>query len=210
MILPRTDKETGKPYLSYSSITTFQKDPKEFAERYLYGKPFEGNIWTDFGSKVGEALEHGDFSKFSPEEQKVLEATPRLDQFETKITWDLGDFDVIGFIDTNTEDRSHLIDYKTGGPGKDKQYDSEKYFQLAIYAAESRQKGYTVDRAEVVFLERIGNPLKGYPLKLKPVGPLVIPQDISPGRIKALEKDIRWWAEQISAFTAEFYENVSE
>jgi len=210
LILPKTNKKTGKPYLSYSSITSFKRNKKEWAERYLYDKPFQPNHWTEFGSKVGEALEHNNFQEFSKEEQRVLKATPRLDEFETMIVWDLGDFEIVGYIDTNTSDRNHLIDYKTGGPGKQEQYDDPDYWQLAIYAGACRQAGFKVKTAEVVFLERIGNPFKGYPLKLKEVPPLIIPQDIELVRINRLREELYHWAEQISNFTKEWKEMISE
>ena len=56
MNLPKKDKK-GNSYLSYSQINLFLKSPKEYYEQVILDKPFEGNEYTEFGSKVGIALE---------------------------------------------------------------------------------------------------------------------------------------------------------
>ena len=61
IILPRVDKE-GKCYISYSQHSKWKRDKKDYIKSYFFGERFEGNAYTDFGSKVGEALENNDFS----------------------------------------------------------------------------------------------------------------------------------------------------
>ena len=119
--LPKKD-ENGISYLSYSQIQLFKRDKNEYLERYILNKPFLGNAYTDFGSKVGEALETNNFKGFSSQEQRTLNKCTRLDEFEKKVNLDFGDFYVLGYIDTNSKDFNEIIDYKTGGRNKEFQY----------------------------------------------------------------------------------------
>ena len=103
MIFPKLNKQ-GKPTISWSMINLFYQDSFEWWARYVIKKPFEANKWTDFGSKVGEALEHNNFDSFSNLEKVVLAKVERLDKFEEKVVLDLGDFEVVGFIDSASSD----------------------------------------------------------------------------------------------------------
>ena len=196
MILPKSDKD-GIPYVSYSQIALFKRSPKEYKERYIDGKPFEGNIWTDFGQKVGEALELGEFSNLALHEQQILSQVTRLDDFEVEIRLEYDDFYVKGFIDTT--DYNTVIDYKTGGKDKELQYYDEDYWQCLIYALALRQEGIIVEDSWVEFIRRVGNPWKGQQLTLS--GEIIrIPQDLS--RMDAVYEEIPKLVKQIS----EFYE----
>ena len=199
IILPRTDEE-GRCYLSYSQHSKWKKDKKDYIKSYFFGERFEGNAYTDFGSKIGEALENNDFSGFSEKEQKVLNKITRLDEFERKICLDFGDFYVLGFIDTNNKDLTILVDYKTGDMGKIEVYESDDYDQLGIYAAALEQEtGKLPEQAYVELIERVGNAFKGEELAL---GSEVvqIPQDISPKKIKEIKKDVVKVATEISEY----------
>jgi hypothetical protein len=55
LILPKTDKD-GISYLSYSQISTWIKSKRDYIRQYFFKEGFEGNAYTDFGSKVGEAF----------------------------------------------------------------------------------------------------------------------------------------------------------
>ena len=118
MNLPRKDKD-GISRLSYSQISLFKRSKSEYYESYILGKPFEGNEYTDFGSKVGEALENNDFKGFKKSEQTTLKNVIRLDEFEREVRLNYEGFYVLGFIDTNSKDFSKIIDYKTGGFNKE-------------------------------------------------------------------------------------------
>lgn len=200
MQLPRKDKD-GNQYLSYSAISCFKKDEADFYDRYIANKPFQGNAYTDFGSKVGEALEHNDFSKFEESEQNILKQVERLDQFETKIKLQYDNFYVMGFIDTNKADYSKIIDYKTGGRDKEHQYKSEHYNQLDIYALALRQTyGITPECAQVHFIRRDGNAFQGEELTIANEKPTVIDIDISLERITRVYYEVIKTAEKISQF----------
>ena len=202
MNLPRKDKG-GISRLSYSQISLFKRSKKDFYESYILGKPFEGNEYTDFGSKVGEALEHNDFSKFKPNEQETLKKVKRLDEFEREVRLNYEGFYVLGYIDSNKKDLTHIIDYKTGGVNKEYQYAEPDYTQLCLYALSLRQEtGITPSLASVEFIRRKGNAFRGEALT---VGDEVIsiPVDISLERLKIVYWDTLNVAKQIEKFYLE-------
>jgi len=202
MNLQRKDKE-GISRLSYSQIGLFKRSKKEYYENYILGKKFEGNEYTDFGSKVGEALEHHDFSKFKPTEQETLKNLKRLDEFEREVRLNYEGFYVLGFIDSNKSNLTEIIDYKTGGVKKEFQYAEQDYTQLCLYALSLRQEtGITPSLASVEFIRRKGNAFRGQALT---VGDEVIsiPVDISLERLKTVYWDTLNAAKQIEKFYLE-------
>tara|TARA_R110000850_G_scaffold225829_1_gene351226 strand:- start:43 stop:669 length:627 start_codon:yes stop_codon:yes gene_type:complete len=197
--LPKKDKD-GKSYLSYSQIQLFYRDKEEYYKRYILGEKFEGNAYTDFGSKVGEALEKNDFSKFNEMETGVLKHCERLDEFEKEVRIDFNEFYVLGFIDTNSSDYTRIIDYKTGGNGKDKQYYEPEYKQLCYYALALRQQyGVTPTTAQVNFIRRDGNAFRGEELAVG-CESFLIDVDISYNRLKAVYWEILKTAKEIELF----------
>lgn len=177
MILPRKD-ENGIPYVSYSQINMFKNDPVQYYNSYVLNKPFEGNVWTDFGSDVGKALETGNFMQFSDIEQLILGRVTRLEFFEVETKLWYGDeFYVKGFIDTT--DFEVVIDYKTGGKNKELLYSSEEYTQVQLYALALRDEGFVIRDGWVEFIRREGNPYRGQDLKVAQEPPLIIKQDVS-------------------------------
>lgn len=200
--LPKKDSE-GKNLLSYSQINTFKRDRSEYWQQYIKGRAFVPNVYTDFGNKVGNSLETNDFSAFTPSEVETLKQVPRLDEFERMITLDFGEhnFYMKGFIDTNLSDFLHLIDYKTGGKGKEIQYYKPNYTQLCYYALALRQEtGITPKLAQVVFVEREGNPKKGQELKVASAKPIVIDIDITYRRLVKVYHDTIQIAKEITEF----------
>lgn len=204
MNLPRKDKE-GNSYLSYSQISLFKKDREEYRKQYILNEPFTGNAYTDFGSKVGKALELNDFSQgFTQSEQGTLKRVPRLDEFEkeVKLTYPDHGFYVVGYIDTIKSDLSILHDYKTGGKGKEHQYQQPEYTQLCYYSlAIKQQYGILPAKAQVCFIRRGGNAFRGEPLFVMAEEPLLLEVDISLPRLKK----VYWETIQIAKEIEEFY-----
>jgi len=197
--LPVKDKN-GVSKLSYSQINLFKNEKREYYKRYILKEPFKGNEYMDFGTKVGTALEHNDFTKFDPEEKETLQKCTRLDLFEKKITIDFNQFILVGYIDTISSDLRTIIDYKTGGAGKELNYLKNEYTQLCLYALGIRQQyGITPEEAYVNFIRREGNPYKGGKLK---VGKecLMLPIDISENRLKNVYWETIKIANQIEFF----------
>lgn len=201
MELPRKDQE-GFYYVSYSQLALFKRNKDEYYENYILGKKFEGNEYTDFGGKVGAALELGRFNEFSKQETEILKKVTRLDEFERKTTLNYKEgFYVLGFIDTNSKDFTRIIDYKTGGLKKEDQYKSKDYTQLQIYALSLRQEtGVTPEKASVEFIRRGGNAFKGEKLIVKNEDPIEIPIDVSYERLKEVYWDTLETTKQISKF----------
>jgi len=187
MNLPKKDKH-GVSILSYSQIATFKKSKADFYDRYILQKPFEGNEYTYFGLKVGEALEKNDFSLFSDPEKTILKQVTRLHEFERSVFLEYKDhgFYLVGYIDTISEDFTRIIDYKTG-------------YALAI----KQDLGLDVKDASVEFIRRGGNAYRGQKLFVKDEKPIVIPQDLSEERLKHVYWDILSTAKEIEKFYKE-------
>lgn len=163
--LPKKDKE-DKYYLSYSQYTKFKDSIRKYIRRYMLGEEEPTNAHFTFGSLIGGALETGDFSEFTKEEQELLKQIPRFDEFERKIKLDMGWFYVVGYIDTNTlvnKDGSKekvvtkIKDYKTGAEDKKEVYESKDYVQLNIYGEAIRQEQGFLPEASVTLIEKLGN-----------------------------------------------------
>ena len=103
MNLQKKDKN-GNSYLSYSQLSLFKRSKEEYFEQYIIGKPFEGNAYTDFGTKVGEALEKDNYSDFSINEKETLKKVTRLDLFERRTILNCKGFYIVGYIDSLTSD----------------------------------------------------------------------------------------------------------
>ena len=203
LVLPRKDKE-GNCYISYSQHSKWKYSKKDYFKSYFVGERFTGNAYTDFGSKIGEALENNDFSAFDKVEIKTLKKVTRLDEFEREIKWNLDGFYVMGYIDTNDKDCKILIDYKTGDLNKVATYEDDKYDQLAIYAgAIAQETGTLPEQAHVELIERTGNAFRGEELALgKEV--VSIPQDISAKKIEKVKAEVIKVATEIADHYAVF------
>lgn len=204
LILPQTDGN-GDPYISYTQYSTWKKSKRDYIRQYFFGERFEGNAYTTFGSKVGEALEKNDFSGFTTKEQAFLKTIPRYDEFEKEIRLELNGFYVKGFIDTNKKDLTLLADYKTGDISKKTgDYESGDYNQVGIYAAAIQQEcGVLPTTGQVILIGRKGNPFKNEELTL--TGEYaVINQDISEELIQGILKDLQETAEEISEYYQTF------
>lgn len=204
IVLPKSD-ETGKFYVSYSQLSTWKKSKREYIRQYFFGESFDGNAYTEFGSKIGQALENNDFSEFTKEEQKILKTIPRYDEFEREIKLDFGDFYVKGFIDTSSKPNkkgvAKIADYKTGDKVKKApEYQSDDYTQLDIYAAALEQEFGNLPESVIVYLiDRKGNAFQNEELVLGD-GFITITKDVNPKRIEQVKKDILKTVKEISEY----------
>jgi hypothetical protein len=207
LLLPKTDKE-GVSYLSYSQISTWLRSKREYMRQYFFGEGFTGNAYTDFGSKVGEALENNDFSGFTAKEQKFLKTVPRLDEFEREIHLNMKGFYVKGFIDTNSSPDGYvkeLADYKTGDiEKKSPEYESDDYTQLDIYSLAMLQEyGKLPDHVKVYLIGRSGNAFKNEKLKLTNEYATII-KKVTPERAEQVRQKVQRVAEEISEYYTVF------
>lgn len=203
--LPKHNKK-GVGILSYSQISLFKRSKGDYWNQYILGRPFIPNEYTEFGNKVGNALEKNDFSKFTDKEQQVLRKVERLDLFEkfVQLKYEKYGFKVVGYIDTCASDYFKIIDYKTGSMGAHTQYLKSDYTQLVYYALSLRQMhGVTPLTAEVQFIERWGNPKFGERLKVGETKPRAINIDIGMERLK----QVYWETIEVAKQISEFYQN---
>lgn len=193
MNLPSKDKN-GNSYLSYSQISLFLKDRNEYLRSYILKEPFITNKYVEFGSKVGKALETGNFDGFDETEKQALSKVTRLDLFEQKTILNFDDFYMIGFIDTCSNDMTKIIDYKTGAESKHVQYLDSSYTQLHYYTLSIRQQtGIRVKDASVEFIQRSRDfKVTSRPIKLN--------IDISENRLKTVYYDTIKIAKEIETF----------
>lgn len=206
--LPTKD-ENGINYVSYSSLSLFLKSKDEYYKNYILKEKFEGNEYTDFGKKVGSALELNDFSMFSEAESNTLKKVSRLDLFERKTKLIYDEFYVVGFIDTCTEDCKKIIDYKTGGNNKEFEYTKDEYTQLCYYSLSIKQElGYFPESASVEFIRRKGNLYRNEPLTVGEENPIIIPIDISYERCRKLYFYTKEIVNNISKFYLEIKKNI--
>lgn len=202
LILPRKDKD-GNPYISYSQLNTWAESKRNYIRQYFFGIPFKGNAYIDFGNKVGEALEHNNFSGFTAKEAKFLKTIPRYDEFEKSIHLNMDGFYVRGYVDSISEDGVRLSDYKTGKITEDK-YDSNKYKQLQVYSAAIEQEmGVIPSDVKVILIGRVGNPFKGEKLKLD-LKYREIVKEVSMESIIEVKKYVQETAEEISRLYVTF------
>ena len=198
IILPKKDKE-GNYYLSYSQLSTWKRSKRDYIRQYFFDEKFTGNAYTEFGSKVGEALENNDYSKFTDKEQKFMESVPRYDQFEREIRWALDGFYMKGYIDTNTNPPTKIADYKTGDiVKKSEEYLSDGYTQLDIYAGAIKQEtGKLPKDVKVILIGRSGNAFRNEELKLT-CEYKALKRKVSMKRINQVKSECQKVAEEIS------------
>ncbi len=205
--LPKKDKY-GKSRLSYSQIKCFKENKNDFISRYIIGEPFVSNEYIEFGSKVGEALETNNFNNFHVLEEDILRKVERLDEFEKFVKLDFGGFIIYGYIDSNTNDLSKIIDYKTGGKKKEFIYSKDDYTQLCYYALALKQEyGVTPEVAQVHFIRRAGNLYRGQDLVVAQEDPIVIDIDITEERLKKVYWDTIETAKEIESFYLDYLKN---
>lgn len=161
----------GKPYISYSTHTSFTEYFGDYVKEKLVGIDLGPKIYADFGSYVGEAIENGKFDKKNPngfKGQENLDLT-RVDgvEYEKMIIIDMGTYVIIGFIDKylEKEDLSFIIDVKTGGANKEKEYLDPKYIQVLLYAHAIESTGQTIGGTYIEFIRREGSHVNP-PLKI--------------------------------------------
>lgn len=200
LTLPKKGKD-GIPYLSYSQISTWKKSKKDYIRQHFFKEPFVSNDYIEFGSLIGEALEKGEFGKFSNEDRLFLSSIPRYDVFEKYLVVKRKGYNIIGYSDSVSNCFTKLLDYKTGDVVKKASgYESEDYTQLEIYsAAIQQQHAILPSDVSVVLIDRKGNPYKGESLRLG--GKFVtIRKEITQERVDKVLNEIDNIAKEISDY----------
>jgi len=97
---------TDERPLSWSAISSFEYDPKQWHDKYVLGKKQKESAEMLFGKKVGERL---------ASDPKYLPFVPRLKKFEHEFKVSFDGIPLIGFADSFcTLTSKKLYEYKTG------------------------------------------------------------------------------------------------
>ena len=195
----------GRSKLSYSQITSWLEDAYRgaYIAKYFMGIPDPGNIFSDYGSKVGEWFETGEDAsgELSESDLGVLESVGRPEGaiYEREIVVDFGTFVVQGFIDRFQKfpDGVEVIDFKTGSVAKADEYASKNYQQTTLYSHAEVIEGNEIFYSGVKLLHRKGNGSEAHPLRLEG-GVKDIPTPYSKERFLDFKKKTVAVAEDIS------------
>jgi hypothetical protein len=180
----------NKPYISYSSVSSWCDYKNEFIKQKFAGIKLPDGIYGKFGTWCGHMLEHGCPPKENPdgftgEENFDYSKRTPTSEYEKMILIDRGDYVIIGFIDQ--WDNGILKDQKSGGKGKEAQYQSVEYIQAVLYAYAMELQGQEIKKVAVDFLRREKSHINP-PLHLSKEQ-FEIPLEYSPERVKfALNK----------------------
>lgn len=114
-------------------MSLWERDPEAFRQRYYEGEPYISTPYTEFGTKVGEALETGDF--FDP----TLKQVPRYKEMEHKLEVEVEGVSFLMYLDSFDPEGLGILEYKTGIKSKDgknpwDRVKVRKHTQLPIYA----------------------------------------------------------------------------
>ena len=112
-----------KPYLSYSAISLWLRDKDAYRSRYYENEPFVSTPYTEFGNKVGKALELGELF------DDTLKKVPRNPVMEQKLTVDIEGVPFLGYLDSYDPDTKEVLEYKTGIISKE---GKEPWSRLAV------------------------------------------------------------------------------
>jgi hypothetical protein len=132
-----------KPYLSYSAIDLWLRDPESYRKRYYLKEPYFSTPYTEFGNVVGEALEKREWDH--PVLQPVVGKVPQGDHPEHKIEVDINGVPILSFLDDFTMDSKAIEEYKTGirdkkGRAPWDRVKVRKHKQLTLYTLMVREK----------------------------------------------------------------------
>lgn len=173
----------GKYKLSYSQYNSW-KDVKyhnEYIKKYFCGLDVPGNMFTEFGSEVGEYKEWLGNKKvglepvnkmLSVENKKFLQSLEYPDNciYEDLIVVDCGKFVIEGYIDRSwylPKKLLRIYDFKTGSIAKKTaEYASPDYGQTTLYCYQKKQEGYIIDYSGVILFDRAGNNSVKSPIRL--------------------------------------------
>lgn len=113
-------------------MSLWNRDRESFRKRYYEGEPYISTPYTEFGNKVGGALETGEL--FDDTLQKV----PRYSEMEYKIEEEIEGVPFLMFLDSFDPESLSILEYKTGIKSKtgEEPWNNVKvrqHIQLPIY-----------------------------------------------------------------------------
>lgn len=211
IILPRLTAE-GKPRISYSQVKLFNEAKSfnlgiegvlEYMATYFLGYTFPDIGWGQFGEEVESYIaKREQADKFTDAEKEVLNKIKPLDFQSDKFSIDYGQFELYGIIDDRSKDWTQIRDYKTASKNSKKQYETDDYVQLDLYALKAVEVTGIIPELEVCVIERKGNANFGGGREALTVGDNVwyIPKKTSEARLDALKKEVFRTVVEISEY----------
>ena len=132
-----------RPYLSYSAMDLWSRDPQEYRKRYYLGEPYFSTPYTEFGNIVGGALENREWDHpvLAPVRGKVPQGTHP----EHKIEVEIRGVPIMGYLDDFHLQTFAIEEYKTGIRDKDgkapwDRVKVRKHKQLTLYTLMVKHK----------------------------------------------------------------------
>lgn len=123
--------KTPRPHLSYSQLKLWESDPQEYHRRYVLGEKWEGNRYTEFGSKLANALEFDE-----PTDDLGLEHIrlflPKFVKREFKIESNCLGVPILSKLDGFDPKKLEIDEVKTGKSWNQKRVDEDD--QLTFYS----------------------------------------------------------------------------
>lgn len=157
----------GKPYISYSSISSWDDYREDFIKSKFVGFKGSDSVYAEFGNFFGEAVENGFWGEnkrgfTGTENVNLNEIRTEGGEFEKFVFLDMGEYIFIGFIDryTQVDGISNVWDFKTGAENKIKDYAGEDYIQVVLYANALEKAGHKIGYTGVELWERTGSHIK--------------------------------------------------
>lgn len=214
MNLPKRNKKTNRPYLSWSQIKLYRESKSGYIDRYF--KDSKERWETQemrFGTMCGEALETRMFYHLRHERNAdgsnlsdLLQSIPECDIYEKMYVINFGEFDVIGYADGWTDGMIH--EYKTGKYDKktgDPAWTQEKvdeHGQLDIYAlAEYKLTGIIPDATLYWIETQDEEGTSGKRRRIQATGKLhTFYRQVTLAEVEKMEQDIIQTAKDISEF----------
>lgn len=135
-----------KGYLSYSAWMLWKRDPASYRARYYEGAPYISTPYTEFGNKVGDILETGDYKKglITIPGGEHIPSVERYSKPEYKIEVDILGVPFLMYLDSFEPTDLGILEYKTGilsKAGKEPwdRLKVRKHKQLPIYTLGVRE-----------------------------------------------------------------------
>ncbi len=136
---------TPRPYLSWSQMTLFEKDPKRYAEVYFEGRKMPINRGMALGKTLAENLEHGELAG-DPIMDLVAAQLPKLDVPEAELTTSFKHegltVPLLIKVDSAEKEWEAFIEYKSGPASnwnlKKAQEGQTLFYSTAIWCARKK------------------------------------------------------------------------
>jgi len=125
-----------RPYLSWSSLNLFEKNPKQWIEVYIYDQKIPINKAMAYGKELADGLEAGELTGHESIDIAMIQI-PKFElmdkAFEAKINDGKNEIILLAKPDTAKKDLSAFKEYKTGqGIWTQKKVDD--FGQITFYA----------------------------------------------------------------------------